>query len=175
MHGRSDEGARLLFKFRSGSRGLNEELVRHSDRDGRVECMLCGAECESVVHVLWECSTYSTCRDNFQEALKQLLGARCAEYERLSTVEKISYVLGSENWEDNFDALLHLVKEFIIAVWEVQNHGNDSYPGQLQHQSLAGDRGPVAGVGGRVGKSGKSGISHGKGEGYVVHAGVNCL
>ena len=28
--------------------------------------LLCGAECESVVYVLWECSTYSTCRDNFQ-------------------------------------------------------------------------------------------------------------
>ena len=70
MHGHSDEGARLLFKFRSGTHGLNEELGRHSDRDGRVECTLCGAECESVVHVLWECSTYSTCRDNFQEALK---------------------------------------------------------------------------------------------------------
>ena len=35
--------------------------------------------------------------------------------------------------------------------------------------------GPVAGVGGRVGKSGKSGISHGKDEGRVVHAGVNCV
>ena len=32
----------------------------------RVECMLCGDECESVVHMLWECSTYSTCRDNIQ-------------------------------------------------------------------------------------------------------------
>ena len=41
--------------------------------------------------------------------------------------------------------------------------------------SSAGDRGPVAGVGGRVGKSGKSGISHGKSEGHVVHAGVNCV
>ena len=49
LYGRSDEGARLLFKFRSGKHGLNEELGRHSDRDGRVECMLCGAECESVV------------------------------------------------------------------------------------------------------------------------------
>ena len=36
--------------------------------------------------------------------------------------------------------------------------------GQLQRHTSAGDRGPVAGVGGRVGKSGKSGISHGKGE-----------
>ena len=111
LRGRSDEGARLLFKFRSGTHGLNEELGRHSDRDGRVECTLCGAECESVVHVLWECSSYSTC--NFQEALKQLLGARYAEFETLSAVEKTSYVLGSEYWEDDLDALLHLVKEFI--------------------------------------------------------------
>ena len=72
LHGRSDEGARLSFKFRSG---VNEELGRHSDRDGRVECTLCGAECESVVHVLWECSSYSTCRDSFQEALKTIV--RC--------------------------------------------------------------------------------------------------
>ena len=34
-------------------------------------------------------------------------------------------------------------------------------------------RGPIAGVGGWVGKSGKFGISHGKGEWCVVHAGVN--
>ena len=85
LPGRSDEGARLLFKFRSGTHGLNEELGRHSDRDGKVECTLCGAECESVVHMLWECSSY---RDNFQEALKQLLGARYAEFETLSAVEK---------------------------------------------------------------------------------------
>ena len=57
---------------RSGTHGLNEELGRHNDRDGRVECTLCGAECESVVHVLWECSTYSTCRNNFQVALKTI-------------------------------------------------------------------------------------------------------
>ena len=42
----------------------------------------------------------------------------------------------------------------------------------MTHQSSAGDQGPVAGVGYWVGKSG---ISHGKGEGHVVHAGVNCV
>ena len=42
--------------------GLNEELGRHSGREGKVECTLCGAECESVVHVLWECPAYSNCR-----------------------------------------------------------------------------------------------------------------
>ena len=50
-----------------------------------------------------------------------------------------------------------------------------TYPGQLQRQSSAGDWGPVAGLGGRVGKLGKSGVSHGKGKGHVVHAGVNCV
>ena len=43
---------------------------------------------ECIVHKLWECSSYSACRDNFQEALKQLLGARYAEFETLSAVEK---------------------------------------------------------------------------------------
>ena len=52
-------------------------------------------------------------------------------------------------------------------------YSDDSYPGQLQRQSLGKDWGPVAGVGGRVGRSGKYGISHGKGEGHVVHACVN--
>ena len=37
---------------------------------------------------------------------KRSNSARYAEFERLSTVGKTSYVLGSENWEDNFDALL---------------------------------------------------------------------
>ena len=50
----------------------------------------------------------------------------------------------------NFDTLLHLVKEFIVAVWDVRKqklYGDDSHPGQLQRQSSAGYRGPVAGVG----------------------------
>ena len=42
-------------------------------------------------------STYSTCRDNCQEVLKQMLGARYAEFKRFSIVEKMSYVLDSKN------------------------------------------------------------------------------
>ena len=38
LHDHSDEGARLLFQFRSGT---HEELGRHSDRDDRGECTLC--------------------------------------------------------------------------------------------------------------------------------------
>ena len=35
--------------------------------------MLCGAECESVVHVLWECSAYSNIRGIFVDKLQELL------------------------------------------------------------------------------------------------------
>ena len=42
LHGPSEEGAGFSFRFRSGIHGLNEELARHSDREGRVECTLCG-------------------------------------------------------------------------------------------------------------------------------------
>ena len=45
--------------------------------------MACVEDNLSVVHVLWECSSYSTCMDNFQEALKKLLGPRYVEFERL--------------------------------------------------------------------------------------------
>ena len=48
LHGLSDAGTRLLFKFRSGTHGLNEELGRHRGREGKKECVLCGDECESV-------------------------------------------------------------------------------------------------------------------------------
>ena len=51
LHGVSDAGTRLLFKLRSGTHGLYEELGRHRGRNGRTECILCEDECESVVYV----------------------------------------------------------------------------------------------------------------------------
>ena len=52
----ADARSRLLFKFRSGTHGINEELGRRRGRESNKECELCGNECESVSHVLWECS-----------------------------------------------------------------------------------------------------------------------
>ena len=65
LHGFGDAGTRLLFKFRSGMHGLNEELGRHRGREGRKECLLCDAECESVSHVLWDCPPYASVRSAF--------------------------------------------------------------------------------------------------------------
>ena len=38
LHGVSDMGSKLLFRFRSGTHGLNEELGRHSTRNNSKTC-----------------------------------------------------------------------------------------------------------------------------------------
>ena len=48
LHGLNNAVTRLLFKFRSGTHGLNEELGRHREREGKNEFVLCGDECGSV-------------------------------------------------------------------------------------------------------------------------------
>ena len=67
LRGVGDAETRLLFKFRSGTHGLNEELGRHRGREGRKECLLCDADCESVSHVLWDCPAYASIRSAFIE------------------------------------------------------------------------------------------------------------
>ena len=74
LRGVGDAGTRLLF--RSGTHGLNEELGRHRGREGRKECLLCDAECESVSHVLWDCPAYVSIRSAFMLELRRELGDR---------------------------------------------------------------------------------------------------
>ena len=38
LHGVSDMGSKLLFRFRSGTHGLNKELGRHSTRNSSKAC-----------------------------------------------------------------------------------------------------------------------------------------
>ena len=59
-----------MFKFRSGTHGLNEELGRHRGREGKTESSMCRNECENVIRVLWECSAYSSTRASFMTNLQ---------------------------------------------------------------------------------------------------------
>ena len=85
-----------MFKFRSGTHGLNEELARHRGREGKTECSLCGYECEDASHVFWVCSAYSSSRTRFMKKLQVLLKDDYEDFESPDEVEKSSYVLGSE-------------------------------------------------------------------------------
>ena len=65
LYGVPDMGSKLLFRFRSGTHGLNEELGRHITRNVSKACVFCNCDCESVEHVLWECPAYSNNRSVF--------------------------------------------------------------------------------------------------------------
>ena len=128
-------------------------------REGKTECSLCGNECENVSHVLWECSAYSSTRASFMKKLQELLEDDYEDFESLDNVEKSSYVLGSELWENKFDGLLALVKEYIVDVWEIRKHklyDSDSGSGlQLRTRSSPGERSGKFNRNGKFGQKGK--------------------
>ena len=75
MQGVGDPGTRLMFKFRSGTNGLNEELGRHTCRGKMVigsTSVSYGGLNVSVVHVLWECPVYGRIYDCFC-----IIGTKC--------------------------------------------------------------------------------------------------
>ena len=82
----------MLYKFRSGTHGLNEELGRHRGREGDKGCELCGNECESVSHVLRECSAYSNSRADFLLKLPEKLGNGFKCFDALDSLGKSSYL-----------------------------------------------------------------------------------
>ena len=88
LHGACDAGSRLMFKFRLGTHGVNKELGRRRGRERGKECLLCDDECESVIHVLWDCRVYNTLRNDFMCKLQELLGDRFEHFESLDSFEK---------------------------------------------------------------------------------------
>ena len=66
---------------------MNDELGRHRGRNGVTECTLCGEECESVVHVLWECPVYKDSREEFMVKLRATLGEVFEDLEALDNIE----------------------------------------------------------------------------------------
>ena len=49
--------------------------------------------------------------------MKASLGSY-ARFEAMSSLDKSSFVLGNELWEEHFESLLALVKAYIIDIWE---------------------------------------------------------
>ena len=137
LNGVGDAGTRSLFKLRSGTHGLNEELGRHSGREGKYMCNLCGEDCESVGHFLWNCPVYSERRALFLEHLKNNLGNEFEHFKSCDIAGKSHFILGTELWGSHYEQLLHLVKSYIIDIWELRKsklYGS----GPLQYRSRPG-------------------------------------
>ena len=102
--------------------------------------------------MLWECSAYSSSRADFLLKLQEKLGNGFECFDALDSLGKSSFILGSELWEENFDSLFALVKDYVVNIWEARKiklYGDDS----SQSQSSAGDLGEVTGIEGQSGKN----------------------
>ena len=78
-----------------------------------MQCTLCGDECESVGHVLWECAVYDSIRNTFWD---NLMGG----FEECSTLDnfyRVDFILVSENLDRyDFKALLKQIKSFVFKI-----------------------------------------------------------
>ena len=120
---------------------LNEELGRHRGRNSRTERSLCGDNVRVLSMFCWSVLLTKIRGKGGMVKLRINRIRRGLDFEALDNTEKASFVLGCELWTENFDALLALVKEYIINLWEVRKVKLYGEPcsTQLQSQSLAGD------------------------------------
>ena len=79
-------GSKLLFRFRSGTHAWFK-LGRHNTRGVSKACVLRNCECESVEHVLWECSAYSNIKSVFINSLRKIL---YSDFHLKSSLRKLS-------------------------------------------------------------------------------------
>ena len=134
-----DAGNRLLFKLHSGTHGLNEELGKHRGREGKCMCNLCGEDCQSVGHFLWNCPVYSERRALILERLKSNFGKEFEHLKSCDTAGKSHFILGIELCGSRYEELLRLVKSYIIDIWKLRKpklYGSGS--DLLQHRSRTG-------------------------------------
>ena len=76
-----------------------------------------GGTCTSQTHYLYVFT-------ELFEHMKDVISSFYDDFESPENVEKLSYVLGSEQWESTckFDRLLSLVKEYILDIWKIRKH-----------------------------------------------------
>ena len=52
--------------------------------------------------------------------LQEKQGNGFEHFDALDSLGKLSFILGSELWEEHFDSLLPLVKDYVVYIWEVR-------------------------------------------------------
>ena len=133
LYGVSDMGSKLLFRFRSGAHGLDEELGWHSTSKA---CVFC--ECESVEHILWKCSEYSSICEEFISNFDRILQN---DFLVKSSFDKAKYVFDQSIWEYNahFDHWFSNAKAFLCDIWNLHKeklYSSGSSSDLVMHSSI---------------------------------------
>ena len=124
----------------------------------------------SVKVLVIDCSAYTSIRAQFLLKLKASLGGSYARFETMSSLDKSSFILGNELWEEHFESLLALVKAYIIDIWEERKsklYGDVECAQQPRPHSPTGDLGKIAGVNGQNSEGMCQGGKPGTGKMYV--------
>ena len=104
-----------------GTHGLFEELGRHAKRGGSQERPNCGACKESVEHILFECVSYDSQRQNFLDCMKQVLAPEAFEaFIHGSIFDKSVFCLGKKQGmlvNDECSSWYNKVGDFFMSVW----------------------------------------------------------
>ena len=123
-------------------------------------CNLCGEDCESVDHFLWNCPAYSDRHALFLDHLKNTLGKEFEHFKSCDTAGKSCFILGTELWGNHYEELLRIVKSYIIDIWEVcKSKLYDSGIGLLRG-SIEADQGGTVSARARVSLVSWEGGSH---------------
>ena len=59
-------------------------------------------------------------RADFLLKLQEKLGNRFECFDALDSLGKSSFILGSKLWDEHFDSLLSLVKDYVVDIWEAR-------------------------------------------------------
>ena len=73
-------------------------------------------------------SIYSNSRADFLLKLQEKLGNGFERFDALDSLGKSSFILGSELWEEHFDSLLPLVKDYVVDIWEARKLNYMTHP-----------------------------------------------
>ena len=114
----------------------------------------------------------SRCRLLLLSMLQEKLGNGFERFDALDSLGKSPFILGSELWEEHFDSLLRLVKDYIVNIWEARKiklYGDDS----SQSQSSTRDLGDITGIEGQSGKNMCQGGKPDTGKFHSSYIGMN--
>jgi len=117
-------GARLKFKFRSGSHGLGEELGRRGGvaRDER-HCSLCSGSIETVAHFLLDCPAVGDFRVSFLASLQTLLGGNNFHaFRTLPSETQALRLLAHSPWGDKAGEVDCLVQDYLVKAWKLRSN-----------------------------------------------------
>ena len=125
-------GVELLMRVRLGCLSVHERtarFARHSDNDdevieGQAPCPACGADVESIAHLMFECSASATARSCMFDIIKSTVDGESRLQQCLSfscSKKKVARFVSCDFWNDVHMVIPAAVATFLQKAWRIRN------------------------------------------------------